>query len=359
MRLTGIGECMVELSHEAGDRYTQGFAGDVFNTCYYYAALLKTNRLKTNGFTTKSPETNPVKAKFFKTTLLETNSSETNSSEKNSSEANTLERGGATFVSALGDDALSDALLDFCRQSSVRAQCTREAGATLGLYLIRRDALGERTFSYWRNAAPARRMIAKLSVAQRERIESAELLLLSGITLAILDDAQRETLRQLVIDQRKRGGLLAFDPNYRPALWESVDAARRWIDAFYALSDIAFPGLEDERALFGVATSLDVLRREPIARIVEVVVKAGDRCIRGRACGAVFQVPCAPAPAVVDTTAAGDAFNAAYLVARVHRLSPNVCAAYAARVAAVVIGRRGAIVADSLLPKLDTRANAE
>lgn len=310
MRLIGIGECMVELSHDAGNRYTQGFAGDVFNTCYYYAALSPTAC-------------------------------------------------GATFVSALGDDTFSDALLDFCRQARVDAQCTREPGSALGLYLIRRDARGDRQFSYWRNAAPARRMIGNLSAAQRRAIESAGLLLLSGITLAILDDAQREALRRLVMNQRKHGGLLAFDPNYRPALWESTDAARHWIDTFYALSDIAFPGLEDERVLFDVATPLDILRRDPLAAVAEVVVKAGGDPVHGRAHGAIFRTLCAPVQHVVDTTAAGDAFNAAYLVARVRRLPPHLCAAYAARVAAAVIGQRGAIVAPDLLPELEERVNAE
>jgi 2-dehydro-3-deoxygluconokinase len=310
VRLTGIGECMVELSRDARGHYLQGFAGDVFNSCYYYAAL-------------------------------------------SSSDC------GATFVSALGDDDFSDTLLDFCREVRLDAQCTRETGSTLGLYLIRRDARGDRQFSYWRSAAPARRMIANLSAAQRQHIESAGLLLLSGITLAILDSAQRETLRQLVGNMRKQGGLLAFDPNYRPALWESIDAARHWIDAFYALADIAFPGLEDERALFDAATPLDILRRDPIAALAEVVVKAGDSNILGRAHGEIFRASCAPVQHIVDTTAAGDAFNAAYLVARVRRLSPDICAAYAARVAGAVIGQRGAIVAPALLPKLETRVNAE
>lgn len=310
MRLTGIGECMVELSCDTAGRYVQGFAGDVFNSCYYYAALSAAGC-------------------------------------------------GATFVSALGDDPFSDALLDFSREVLVDAQCTREAGSTLGLYLIQRDARGDRQFSYWRNAAPARRMIVNLSIAQRQHVEFAELLLVSGVTLAILDDAQREALRQLVGAMRRRGGLLAFDPNYRPALWESVDAARHWIDAFYAVTDIAFPGLDDERALFGVATPLDILHRGPLAAVPEVVVKAGENTIHGRVHGTDFRAACAPVPCIVDTTAAGDAFNAAYLAARVRHLSPQVCAAYAARVAAAVIGQRGAIVDSSLLPKLEARVNAE
>jgi 2-dehydro-3-deoxygluconokinase len=55
---------------------------------------------------------------------------------------------------------------------------------------------------------------------------------------------------------------------------------------------------------------------------------------------------------VVDTTAAGDAFNAAYLAARGAGVSANRSAVYAARVAAIVISHRGAIVPYEYLPTL-------
>lgn len=301
MRLVGIGECMVELSDDGDGRYRQGFAGDVFNSCYYYAALAPA--------------------------------------------------AGATFVSAVGDDSFSVALVERCNTLSIRLECARLAGATLGLYLIGADAAGERRFTYWRNAAPARRLIAALTPGQRAAIEGAQLLLVSGITLAILDTAQRETLYGLLKAVRRRGGRVVFDPNYRPALWESADAARYWIDGFYRVSDVALPGLDDERALFGATDPADVLARETIARIPEVVVKAGAAGVCGRLNDEGFRVAALPAARVVDTTGAGDAFNGAYLAARGQVVSAGAAAAFAARVAAVVIARPGAIVPIDQLPQ--------
>lgn len=305
MRLVGIGECMVELSDDGGGRYRQGFAGDVFNSCYYYAAL--------------APAT-----------------------------------AGATFVSAMGDDPFSAALTERCNTFGIRLECARLAGATLGLYLIGADAAGERRFTYWRSAAPARRLIAALTPGQRAAIEGAQLLLVSGITLAILDTAQRETLHGLLAAVRRRGGRVVFDPNYRSALWESIDAARHWIDACYRLSDVALPGLDDERALFGATDVGDVLARETIARIPEVVVKAGAEGVCGRWNDENFRVAAIPATRVVDTTAAGDAFNGAYLAARGQGVAAAAAAAYAARVAAAVIAQRGAIVPLDQLPQSET-----
>ena len=305
MNLVGIGECMVELSDDGGGRYRQGFAGDVFNSCYYHAALAPT--------------------------------------------------AATTFVSALGDDPFSAMLTERCETLGIRLECARLAGATLGLYLIGVDAAGERRFTYWRSAAPARRLIAALTPGQRATIESAQLLLVSGITLAILDTAQRETLLGLLDAVRRRGGRVVFDPNYRPALWENVDAARHWIDACYRLSDVALPGLDDERALFGATDLNEVLARETIARIPEVVVKAGAEGAVGRLHDDNFRVVATPATRVVDTTAAGDAFNGAYLAARGQGVAAAAAAAHAGRVAAAVIAQRGAIVPIDLLlqPEID------
>jgi 2-dehydro-3-deoxygluconokinase len=303
LRLVGIGECLVELCGDGNGGYKLSYAGDVFNSCYYYAALA------------------PKAA-------------------------------GATFVSAIGDDSFSAGLLTRYGSGLLELDCSVQSGATLGLYLIDVDSTGERHFSYWRSAAPARHLVRRLTETQRASIAEAGLVLVSGVTLAILDVEQRETLAEMLQARRQNGGRIAFDPNYRRALWESPDAARVWTDRFYRLSDIALAGLEDERGLFGVSTPEEVLARQPIAQVPEVLVKAGEQGVVGRVGGIEFKVPADHVSRVVDTTAAGDAFNAAYLAARGAGVSANRSAVYAARVAAIVISHRGAIVPYEYLPTL-------
>ena len=53
---------------------------------------------------------------------------------------------------------------------------------------------------------------------------------------------------------RAAGGLVAFNSNYRPRLWPDLGTARREIAAYWALSDIGLPSLDDEMALFGEGT---------------------------------------------------------------------------------------------------------
>jgi 2-dehydro-3-deoxygluconokinase len=55
---------------------------------------------------------------------------------------------------------------------------------------------------------------------------------------------------------------------------------------------------------------------------------------------------------VVDTTGAGDAFNAGYLAARFRNFSPRESARYGHLLAAKIIGVRGAIISIDQMPNL-------
>jgi 2-dehydro-3-deoxygluconokinase len=62
---------------------------------------------------------------------------------------------------------------------------------------------------------------------------------------------------------------------------------------------------------------------------------------------------------VVDTTAAGDAFNAGFLAARARGQEPLTAAQSANRVAALVIQHRGAILPRQLTPQLRAACGIE
>ncbi len=55
---------------------------------------------------------------------------------------------------------------------------------------------------------------------------------------------------------------------------------------------------------------------------------------------------------VVDTTSAGDAFNAGYLAARWQNYSPMDAARYGHALASIVIQHAGAIIPRDVMPKI-------
>ena len=69
------------------------------------------------------------------------------------------------------------------------------AGRVCGLYAIQTDAVGERSFTYWRGQSAARDLLRLPGSAEAlARAETASLLYLSGITLSLFDAADRDRL---------------------------------------------------------------------------------------------------------------------------------------------------------------------
>jgi 2-dehydro-3-deoxygluconokinase len=102
--------------------------------------------------------------------------------------------------------------------------------------------------------------------------------------------------------------------------------------------------LDDECALWGSSVADSVVDRWHGLGAQEVVVKLG-------ASGCVWSdgsrrepVPASPVTQVIDTTGAGDAFNAGYIAGRLNGLSASHSAAQGHRLAAQVIQHIGAVI---------------
>lgn len=249
------------------------------------------------------------------------------------------------FITALGSDPFSWSLrTDWAGEGLDLSLMRTDPDRRPALYAITTDAQGERSFTYWRGDSAARRMFALGDNADVLAAGvAAELLYFSMISLAILPPEGRETLFDLCAAVRAGDGRVVFDSNYRPALWDSPEAARAVHLRAIALADIGLPTREDEQALTGLGDPAAIDRAWRDRGVGEVVVKlGGDGCF---ADGAIRPVP--TPMAAVDTTGAGDAFNAGYLHARLKGRSVAESIASGHRLAGHVIMRRGGIPAIS------------
>ena len=152
--------------------------------------------------------------------------------------------------------------------------------------------------------------------------------------------AMEEAVLALAREVRGRGGNVAFDGNYRPRLWESPEAARVWRDRAAAVASFGLPSLDDERRL-DAGDGPQTIREHWITwGCEEVVVKLG-------ADGIMLPDGTVAAPAAqlhaLDTSGAGDAFDAGYLAGRLRGLSPERAAAHGQRLAGWTVMRHGAI----------------
>lgn len=293
-RVACLGEVMVEVARTECDAARIGVAGDTFNTAVYLARALGPGRV--------------------------------------------------AYVTALGTDRQSDRIVSALRAEALdTAHVARIPGMMPGLYLIDTDGSGERSFSYWRSTSAARRMFGPESGLTPEVLDGFDTLCLSGISIAILDPPARELLSAALARFRARGGQVAFDSNYRPALWPDVPTARAQMARFIGLADIAFPSMDDEAALFGDGGVDAVLDRYARAGVRHGALKCGGQGAIALD-GSGMRRAASAGVRVVDTTAAGDSFDAGFLAALDRGGDMAACLEAGAALAERVIGVRGAIL---------------
>lgn len=293
-RIVAIGECMVEFAPEPDGRFVQGFAGDTFNTLWYLRRLLP------GGWQTD-------------------------------------------YLTALGEDAMSDRMVAFMAAAGLgTGAIARLPGLAAGLYVITLTG-GERSFSYWRGQSAARHL-ADNAERLAQGLSGSDVVVLSGITIAILPPPGRQTLFAAVAAARAAGARIVFDPNLRPRLWEDAATMRAGVTAAARLADIVLPSFEDEAAHFGDADpAATAARYRALGADLVVVKNGGAPGLAVDAAGARSFTP-EPVAAPVDTTAAGDSFNAGFLAALLTGRPEGAALAQASRIAAQVIARRGALV---------------
>lgn len=246
------------------------------------------------------------------------------------------------FLTALGSDPFSMGLCDRWRAEGLdTALVLHHPDRATGLYAISTDDRGERSFAYWRDASAARAMLGLPGSAQAlDRAAQADMIAFSLITLAILPPEGRRTLYALARSVRERGGQVAFDGNYRPRLWADPTEARAERDRAIAQATIGLPTLDDEALLSGETDAGAVAAHWQALGCGETVVKLGERGCR-LPDGTIVAPPEVLEP--VDTSGAGDAFNAGYLGARLRSATPLEAAKAGHALAGWTVMRPGAI----------------
>lgn len=298
MRVACIGECMIELRELPDGLLSRGFGGDTLNTAVYLARL---------GV--------PV-----------------------------------DYVTALGDDPWSEEMVAAWEAEGVgTGRVLRVPGRLPGLYVIQTDARGERRFSYWRSAAPARELFDRPETpGLAAALGGYDLLYLSGISLSLYGEAGRARLQEALAAAKAKGARVALDTNFRPKGWPDLEEARAAFAAAFAAADFILASTEDMQLLFGADRPSALLDQAGRAEIVLKLAEPACAVPAGRADEQVVRA--SPVARVVDTTAAGDSFAAAYLAARLRGAGPAEAAAAGHELAGAVIGHRGAIIPREAMP---------
>ena len=168
----------------------------------------------------------------------------------------------------------------------------------------------------------------------------------------IFPDDCRQSLIVLLTICRENGLKIAFDNNYRPALWTSREEAQYAYRQVLALTDIAFLTFDDEQVLYGDEFVQQAIDRTQALGVTEIVIKRGAGASLVVSKDGIESIAPEPVANIVDTTAAGDSFSAGYLAKRIIGGSKPESVIAGHTLAGVVIQHRGAIIAQDVMPRI-------
>lgn len=293
-----IGECMIELKQAHGGLYSRGYGGDTLNTAIYLARL----------------------------------------------------GADVDYITALGDDPLSEEMLASWTAEGVgTSRVARLKGKLPGIYMIQTDDFGDRRFFHWRESAAARSLMDLPETdGILDSLAAYDVVYLSAITLSIYSAQGRAKLIGALHRARKLGARIAFDTNFRVRGWPDPDVARAAFQEAFAVSDVVLASTEDLLPLYPYESDERLMEHIPCSEAVLRLLQPASIVRFG---GVLRQVRPEPViQPVVDTTAAGDSFSAAYIAARLTGADPVNAAQAGHRLAGVVVCYPGAIIPSSAMP---------
>jgi 2-dehydro-3-deoxygluconokinase len=299
VQFIAIGECMLEVQANGFGPSVLSFGGDTFNTSVYLRRCASSKAIE------------------------------------------------VSYATGLGVDSLSQQLKQAWTALGLNLNAMQSIEGKLpGMYLIETDDKGERSFHFWRESSAARAYFQATETALEKNVLNYECIYFSGISLAILDDTSRQRLFKLLKKVRATGCRVVFDNNFRPKLWPSLKVAQEVYLEALNVCHTAMLTLDDHQAVFGHANLDDALRHAQSLEITEMVIKRGadSTMIRDTPDAPWQSIPTERVERVIDTTAAGDSFAAAYLSRRLLGESALVSAEYGNKLAARVIQHRGALI---------------
>ena len=260
-----------------------------------------------------------------------------------------------SVVTALGDSSYSAWLRERLTREGIHVIEPPVEGEP-GIYGLPLDPAGRPGFSYWRKQSATHAFLQSADLDRfEELLGDSQLLLVTGITLALCSSASFESLCRWV-DRHRDDCRVVFDCNFRRRLWDSEAAARERIGGFEQLAALIATGAEDEKTLWGVEGTAQIIDR--VSRLsAEYLIRGGPEGCWVGAGQERQHVPTEPVKVIGDTAGAGDAHLAGYLAARLSGHGRVDAAAYANKAAAVIVSQRGSVPKDGArFPPLPARA---
>ena len=216
-------------------------------------------------------------------------------------------------------------------------------GESTGYVLSIIDKNSERTMLSFRGASAEP---LKLTFGLKQILQKCRMLLLSGYCL--MNEAQADLSLEAVLEVKHAGGLVAFDPS--PVIGQINPSI---LEKLFKVTDIILPNKTELKAITnkedmqeGIEFLLQKIPCIALKQGAEGATAAIQEGFRSPMCAAFTEKMICRVPAIkttaIDTTGAGDAFNAGFIAGMLQSADPRVWLEKGNQLAAVVVAKKGA-----------------
>ena len=293
INVCSIGEAMIEISNIKNSLYNQSFAGDTLNFCNYL------DKKKLNAF----------------------------------------------FLSAIGKSEINKSLLNFVRSKKISTKYIKQINQfEIGLYLIKNKDNGEKQFFYWRDESAAKQYFNNIDFLNLyKELKNFDYIYFSGITLSIIHISKLNNFIKLLKLLKSKKIKIVFDFNIRPSRWNKKNL-NIFLDSVLKFVDICFLSGEDmnywknknniksyEQIVRKYKLKHSIFRKN--AKFTYVFLNKTRYVFKNKLL-----------KTVVDTSGAGDGFNAAYLSNFIVNNDPVLALKAGSSLGSKIVMKKGAIV---------------
>ena len=293
INVCSIGEAMIEISNIKNSLYNQSFAGDTLNFCNYL------DKKKLNAF----------------------------------------------FLSAIGKSEINQSLLDFVKSKNISTKYIKQINQfEVGLYLIKNKDNGEKQFFYWRDESAAKQYFNNIDFLNLyKELKNFDYIYFSGITLSIIHVSKLNNFIKFLKLLKSKKIKIVFDFNIRPSRWNKKNL-NIFLDSVLKFVDICFLSGEDmnywknknniksyEQIVRKYKLKHSIFRKN--AKFTYVFLNKTRYVFKNKLL-----------KTVVDTSGAGDGFNAAYLSNFIVNNDPVLALKAGSSLGSKIVMKKGAIV---------------
>lgn len=211
-----------------------------------------------------------------------------------------------SYITKLGEEPLGKYVKSFLNKEGIGTEfISFDSVYKTGIMMKSKVSKGDPVTSYYRKGSAFSHMSAE--DIDKIDLKGVKLVHVTGIPPALSLSCREATYR--LMERAKENGIyVTFDPNLRPALWESQEVMVKVINELASKSDMVLPGTSEGLILTGSEEPEKIADFYQKLGIKDVIVKLGGEGAYVREGNNSFIKSGFKVEKVVDTVGAGDGF---------------------------------------------------